>query len=90
MKQEAKRALLNTDLLLLEPPCQNYSGKNRSTHENRFSDTHSNIAALWSSLELWTKILPVGLNIENVEGMNHFKTNNGPLLGRVLGKVREL
>jgi site-specific DNA-cytosine methylase len=93
LKREAHDALLSTDLLTLEPPCQNYSKKNRSTDPSRFSDDHANISALWDGLDLWSAILPVGLNVENVEGINQFKSQpkessqRSPLLGRVLGKL---
>jgi hypothetical protein len=93
LKREAHDAVLGTDLLTLEPPCQNYSKKNRSTDPSRFSDDHANISALWDGLDLWSAVLPVGLNVENVEGVNQFKSQpkessqRSPLLGRVLGKL---
>jgi site-specific DNA-cytosine methylase len=62
----AAKLVLDTDLLVVEPPCQNYSGKNRSTDRFRHDDHHPNIKALWDSLRLWSQILPMGLNFENV------------------------
>ena len=63
-KTEADASMIyDTDLLLLEPPCQNYSRMNRSQSEERYSDGHPNVKALWDGLQLWARILPPGMNL---------------------------
>mmetsp|Transcript_45864 Transcript_45864/g.74986 ORF Transcript_45864/g.74986 Transcript_45864/m.74986 type:complete len:701 (+) Transcript_45864:93-2195(+) len=75
------------ELILVTAPCQNFSPLNHNSGPERYMQNHSKTRPLFDAWDIIELLRPAGILMENVCGLATFRDENGPILGRLVGKL---